>query len=220
MPLCVHRLNCLLREPNRRRYAHANQNGGNPPNGLLQIRILHPGRDTFPSRKGGRFRHSHVRISPSVIKQVPFPLPQHPLHKHHVRNLPHFFPFFFRSKNRNIGSRNQFARIFRVEPRYPSSVHQFVVRPVVDQNNSLRRHENQSYLAAPLAPGHPSHRSNAEDRLTSQVQSDRCCPPLSPENTSNTCPLFSPAQSHPTSSSEHSIVPCKQAASPLVAPNE
>ena len=167
-----------------------------------------------------RLHHSHVRIRASVIKQILVALTHHSFHEHHIRNLPNFLPFFFRSKDRRFRSRNHAARIIPVKHGNASTINQLVVSPVINQKNSLSGSQSAQAPAPPrenqISPPAPailvsrSLPSSATDLSTRPIPSDPYYRDWSPGNTSSTCHQFSPARSPQTSSSEHSSFPYKR----------
>src|SRR6266436_484802 len=84
----------------------------------------------------GRFGYSHVLIRCTVVEEPALALARHSFNKDHVRNLPDFLPFFFRTENRLIRTRKQLAGISGVKYCNSSAINQLVVSAVINQHDS------------------------------------------------------------------------------------
>src|SRR5262249_15026190 len=85
------------------------------------------------------FRHSHILVRSSIIEEIAVAALHHSLDKNNVGHRSDLFPFFFRSENRLVGSRDDLARVFAIENNYTRAVDKLVVRPVVNQYDALLR---------------------------------------------------------------------------------
>src|SRR6516164_73677 len=89
------------------------------------------------SRSLGRLRHSDVLVGAAIVEEVTFTAIKRAFDEHDIWNLPNLFPFLLRSKGRLFAPVEDLARIFAIEDCHCGTVDEFVVGPVVDEDDAL-----------------------------------------------------------------------------------
>src|SRR5579864_9058911 len=88
------------------------------------------------SRCGG---YSHVLVGAAIIKEPSSTVTDESLDEHNVRHLSVLFPVVHRLKDWLLGASEDLRRIILIEHDPPGLIHVVIVRPVVDQKNSILR---------------------------------------------------------------------------------
>src|SRR6266498_131711 len=87
--------------------------------------------------------HSHVLVRASIIKEVAPALLHHTFYKDDVRNPAGFLPSLFRGEYGLLATPDQLTWITCGEQGQAGSVHELIVRAIVDQENAVFRDDRR-----------------------------------------------------------------------------